>query len=46
MASKSTTLHMNEIIEVMNKEIIEENKSEPANASTIYAKGGIYLGYF
>lgn len=44
MASKSTTLYMNEIIEeVMNKEIIEENKSEPANASTIYAKGALAM---
>lgn len=44
MASKSTTLHMNELIEeVMNKEKSEENKSEPSNASTIYAKGALAM---
>ncbi|KAK4369782.1 hypothetical protein RND71_009257 [Anisodus tanguticus] len=40
IATKSTTLHMNEILEkVMNK----ENKSEPSNASTNYAKGALAM---
>ncbi|CAN4126854.1 unnamed protein product [Withania somnifera] len=44
MASKSTTLHMNETLEkVMNKEKSEENKSEPSNVSTNYAKGALVM---
>ncbi|KAM3283276.1 protein JAZ7 [Capsicum chacoense] len=44
VASKSTTLHMNEILEkVMNKEKSEENKSEPSNASTDYVKGALAM---
>lgn len=35
---------MDEILEkVMNKEKYEENKSDPSNASTNYAKGGIFI---
>lgn len=44
MASKSTTLLMSEIFEeVMNKEKSQENKSEPSNASTNYAKGALAM---
>ncbi|CAN4114770.1 unnamed protein product [Withania somnifera] len=44
MASKPTSLHMNEILEeVMNKEKSEENKLEPSNASTNYAKGALAM---
>ncbi|XP_055829001.1 protein JAZ7-like [Solanum dulcamara] len=44
MVSKSTTLLMDEILEkVMNKEKYEENKSEPSNASTNYAKGALAM---
>ncbi|KAK4359984.1 hypothetical protein RND71_022213 [Anisodus tanguticus] len=44
IATKSTNLHMNEILEkVMNKEKTEENKSKPSNASTNYAKGALAM---
>ncbi|MCD9637801.1 Protein jaz7 [Datura stramonium] len=44
IATKSTTLHMNEILEkVMNNEKSEENKSEPSNASTNFAKGALAM---
>ncbi|TMW87471.1 hypothetical protein EJD97_019916 [Solanum chilense] len=44
LVSKSTTLHMDEILEkVMNKEKYEENKSDPSNASTNYAKGALAM---